>query len=199
MAVAGMGPPGRSGRGLPDCPAHRVGANEAVTTLLMNFVANDLMLYLIYQPWKDPGGSGQPESRPLAVERGPPDSSVRQLDQPRGDRGRRGGASGSGSSSSGAGGGSPSASSAATPRRPARRAAGQAAAGLVDARRRGPRRARRHAQLRRLPAPAPPRHHRHLRLHRLPGQPSWGATTRSRWCSRPCCSAPSPSATTASS
>ncbi|HEX4220677.1 MAG TPA: ABC transporter permease [Acidimicrobiales bacterium] len=41
-------------------------ANEAVTTLLMNFVANDLMLYLIYQPWKYSGGSGQPESKPLA-------------------------------------------------------------------------------------------------------------------------------------
>ncbi|MDT4938490.1 MAG: ral nucleoside transport system permease protein [Pseudonocardiales bacterium] len=44
----------------------RLGANEAVTTLLMNFVANDVMLYLIYQPWKDPNGSGQPQSRPLA-------------------------------------------------------------------------------------------------------------------------------------
>lgn len=42
-----------------------VNANEAVTTLLMNFIANDLMLYLLYQPWKDPQGSGQPESRPL--------------------------------------------------------------------------------------------------------------------------------------
>ncbi len=42
-----------------------MGANEAVTTLLMNFIANDLMLYLIYQPWKDPHSSGQPESRPL--------------------------------------------------------------------------------------------------------------------------------------
>jgi len=43
----------------------KLAANEAVTTLLMNFVANDLMLYLIYQPWKDPTGGGQPESRPL--------------------------------------------------------------------------------------------------------------------------------------
>ena len=41
-------------------------ANEAVTTLLLNFIANDVMLYLIYQPWKDPHGSGQPQSRPLA-------------------------------------------------------------------------------------------------------------------------------------
>ncbi|HEX3795810.1 MAG TPA: ABC transporter permease [Acidimicrobiales bacterium] len=42
-----------------------VGANEAVTTLLLNFIANDIMLYLLYQPWKDPSGGGQPESRPL--------------------------------------------------------------------------------------------------------------------------------------
>jgi simple sugar transport system permease protein len=41
-------------------------ANEAVTTLLMNFIANDILLYLLYQPWKDPAGTGQPESRPLS-------------------------------------------------------------------------------------------------------------------------------------
>jgi ABC-type uncharacterized transport system permease subunit len=41
-------------------------ANESVTTLLLNFIANDIMLYLIYQPWKDPHGSGQPQSKPLA-------------------------------------------------------------------------------------------------------------------------------------
>ncbi|MDX6227748.1 MAG: ral nucleoside transport system permease protein [Frankiales bacterium] len=40
-------------------------ANESVTTLLLNFIANDIMLYLIYQPWKDPNGSGQPQSKPL--------------------------------------------------------------------------------------------------------------------------------------
>ena len=43
------------------------GAAESVTTLLMNFIANDIMLFLIYQPWKDPNGSGQPQSRPLAA------------------------------------------------------------------------------------------------------------------------------------
>lgn len=41
-------------------------ANEAVTTLLLNFLANDIMLYLLYQPWKDPTGGGQPESKPLS-------------------------------------------------------------------------------------------------------------------------------------
>jgi ABC-type uncharacterized transport system permease subunit len=38
--------------------------NEAVSTLLLNFVALDLLLFLIYQPWReDP--SGQPTSREL--------------------------------------------------------------------------------------------------------------------------------------
>jgi len=39
--------------------------NEAVTTLLLNYVAVDLMLYLIYDPWKDLQGSGQPATPPL--------------------------------------------------------------------------------------------------------------------------------------
>ena len=39
---------------------------EAITTLLLNYVAFDLMLYLIYDAWKDPKGTGQPTSRPLA-------------------------------------------------------------------------------------------------------------------------------------
>jgi simple sugar transport system permease protein len=51
--------------GIPAVLRMSTGANEAVTTLLLNFVANDLMLYLIYQPWKDPNGGGQPESRAL--------------------------------------------------------------------------------------------------------------------------------------
>jgi simple sugar transport system permease protein len=44
-----------------------VKVNEAITTLLLNYVAIDLMLYLIYQPWKDPNGSGQPATRALAA------------------------------------------------------------------------------------------------------------------------------------
>jgi ABC-type uncharacterized transport system permease subunit len=40
--------------------------NEAITTLLLNYVAIDLLLYLIYQPWKDKHGSGQPATRSLA-------------------------------------------------------------------------------------------------------------------------------------
>jgi simple sugar transport system permease protein len=41
------------------------GISESVTTLLLNYVALDLMLFLIYDPWKDPNGSGQPASAPL--------------------------------------------------------------------------------------------------------------------------------------
>jgi general nucleoside transport system permease protein len=44
-----------------------VGVNEAVTTLLLNYIALDVLLYLIYEPWKDRAGSGQPATRPLAV------------------------------------------------------------------------------------------------------------------------------------
>lgn len=39
---------------------------EAITTLLLNYIAIDVMLYLIYDPWKDPKGTGQPTSQPLA-------------------------------------------------------------------------------------------------------------------------------------
>ncbi len=44
-----------------------LGINEAVTTLLLNYLAIDLMLYLIYDSWKDPLGSGQPASPQLPV------------------------------------------------------------------------------------------------------------------------------------
>ena len=43
-----------------------VSVNEAVSTLLLNYVALDLLLALIYQPWKDPDGSGQPATRQIA-------------------------------------------------------------------------------------------------------------------------------------
>jgi ABC-type uncharacterized transport system permease subunit len=39
--------------------------NEAVSTLLLNFVALDLLLFLIYQTWRE-SSSGQPTSRELA-------------------------------------------------------------------------------------------------------------------------------------
>jgi ABC-type uncharacterized transport system permease subunit len=44
-----------------------VGINEAVSTLLLNYLAINVMLYLIYDRWKDPLGSGQPASEPIPV------------------------------------------------------------------------------------------------------------------------------------
>jgi simple sugar transport system permease protein len=42
-----------------------VGISESVTTLLLNYVALDLMYFLIYDRWKDHNGSGQPTTEPL--------------------------------------------------------------------------------------------------------------------------------------
>ena len=42
-----------------------VGIAESVTTLLMNYIALDLMYFLIYDRWKDRNGSGQPATRPV--------------------------------------------------------------------------------------------------------------------------------------
>jgi simple sugar transport system permease protein len=64
MAVAGA-LAGAVWAGIAGVLRSTLNANESVTTLLLNFIANDIMLYLIYQPWKDPNGSGQPQSRPL--------------------------------------------------------------------------------------------------------------------------------------
>lgn len=45
-----------------------VGISESVTTLLLNYVALDLMFFLIYDRWKDHHGSGQPTTRPLPTD-----------------------------------------------------------------------------------------------------------------------------------
>jgi ABC-type uncharacterized transport system permease subunit len=39
--------------------------SESVTTLLLNYVALDLLYFLIYDPWKNQQGSGQPATVPL--------------------------------------------------------------------------------------------------------------------------------------
>jgi ABC-type uncharacterized transport system permease subunit len=65
LAAGALG--GAAWAGLAAALRLAVGVNEAVTTLLLNYVALDVMLYLIYEPWKDPDGSGQPATRPLAV------------------------------------------------------------------------------------------------------------------------------------
>lgn len=45
----------------------RIGINEAVSTLLLNYLAINVMSFLIYDRWKDANGSGQPATRPLPV------------------------------------------------------------------------------------------------------------------------------------
>jgi ABC-type uncharacterized transport system permease subunit len=44
-----------------------VGISEAVTTLLLNYVALNVMYFLIYDPWKDKSGSGQPATVSLPI------------------------------------------------------------------------------------------------------------------------------------
>jgi simple sugar transport system permease protein len=65
--IAGGAAAGAIWAGIAGILRIRLGINEAVTTLLLNFVANDTLLYLTYQPWKDPNGLGQPQSKPLDV------------------------------------------------------------------------------------------------------------------------------------
>jgi simple sugar transport system permease protein len=43
------------------------GISESVTTLLLNYIALDLMYFLIYDRWKDRAGSGQPTTEALPV------------------------------------------------------------------------------------------------------------------------------------
>jgi ABC-type uncharacterized transport system permease subunit len=44
-----------------------VGISEAVTTLLLNYIALNIQRFLIFDRWKDPRGSGQPATPPLQV------------------------------------------------------------------------------------------------------------------------------------
>jgi len=39
--------------------------DEAISTLLLNYVAIDILLYLVHGPWKDKAGDGQPAAQPL--------------------------------------------------------------------------------------------------------------------------------------
>lgn len=66
MFVAGM-VAGAAWAGIAAAMRLLLSVNEAVTTLLLNYVALDVMLYLIYQPWRaDP--SGQPATEELPVQ-----------------------------------------------------------------------------------------------------------------------------------
>ncbi|MCU1353505.1 MAG: inner-rane translocator [Acidimicrobiales bacterium] len=66
MAVAAMAA-GAAWSGIAAVLRLGSGINEAVTTLLLNYVAVDVMLFLIYDKWKDKNGSGQPASAPLPI------------------------------------------------------------------------------------------------------------------------------------
>jgi simple sugar transport system permease protein len=39
--------------------------NEAISTLLLNYVGADVLSYLVYGPWKSAAGNGQPASSPI--------------------------------------------------------------------------------------------------------------------------------------
>lgn len=39
--------------------------SEAISTLLLNYVGADVLAYLVYGPWKDKAGNGQPASKPI--------------------------------------------------------------------------------------------------------------------------------------
>ncbi len=45
-----------------------VGINESVSTLLLNYLAINVMTFLIFDRWKDRNGSGQPATRALNVD-----------------------------------------------------------------------------------------------------------------------------------
>ena len=65
MIVAAALAGGACGPASPACLRLCVGINEAVTTLLLNYVALDLMLFLIYDPWKDPPAPASRRPAPL--------------------------------------------------------------------------------------------------------------------------------------
>lgn len=46
--------------------------NEAITTLLLNYIGADVLSYLVYGSWKDAAGNGQPASKPLPAGDGLP-------------------------------------------------------------------------------------------------------------------------------
>jgi len=68
LMVVGAALAGAAWAGLAAVLRQVVGISESVTTLLLNYVALDLMYFLIYDRWKDRQGSGQPTTKPLPVD-----------------------------------------------------------------------------------------------------------------------------------
>jgi simple sugar transport system permease protein len=64
MMVAGAGA-GAAWAGIAAALRLLGGVNEAISTLLLNYVGADVLSYLVYGPWQDPSGNGQPASKPL--------------------------------------------------------------------------------------------------------------------------------------
>ncbi len=67
LMVIGGGLAGAAWAGLAAAVRQLFGISESVSTLLLNYVALDIMYFLIYDRWKDRAGSGQPTTKPLPV------------------------------------------------------------------------------------------------------------------------------------
>ncbi|MEW5954444.1 MAG: ABC transporter permease [Bacillota bacterium] len=52
---------------LPSIPRAYLGVNEIITTLMLNYVAILTLDYLVYGPWRDPGGYNFPLSAPFGA------------------------------------------------------------------------------------------------------------------------------------
>jgi ABC-type uncharacterized transport system permease subunit len=64
MALAGMAA-GALWAGLAAVLKLVGNVSEAISTLLLNYVGADVLAYLVYGPWKDKSGNGQPASKPI--------------------------------------------------------------------------------------------------------------------------------------
>ncbi|HEX3541682.1 MAG TPA: ABC transporter permease [Acidimicrobiales bacterium] len=64
MALAGMAA-GALWAGLAAVLKLAGNVSEAISTLLLNYIGADVLAYLVYGPWKDKSGNGQPASKPL--------------------------------------------------------------------------------------------------------------------------------------
>jgi general nucleoside transport system permease protein len=64
MAFAGAAG-GAAWAGIASLLRHFANVNETISTLLLNYVGADVLSYLVYGPWKDASGGGQPVSRSL--------------------------------------------------------------------------------------------------------------------------------------
>lgn len=67
MALAGAGA-GALWAGLAAVLKLRARVDEAISTLLLNYVAIDVLSYLVYGPWKDSSGTGQPVAKALPAD-----------------------------------------------------------------------------------------------------------------------------------